>query len=65
MKLKWPKENCKAQYSHFSVFVDKKSILRHYYIQDLKDRILIRVYKINRERITYYRRLISVKVKKF
>lgn len=52
MRLEWPKskENPK-------VILREKSMLRHNYIQ-------IRVYKINKGRVTYYSQSISVKVKK-
>ena len=39
-------------------------MLRHYYIQNVKDRIQIRVYKISKESITHFRQFISVKFKK-
>ena len=55
MKLKLPKssENHKAQFPGLSVFVGQKSIVFHYCIQHIKERIQIRVYKFSRERVTH------------
>ena len=66
MRLKWPKskENHKARIPKLSVFTSQKSILRHYNIQNVKDRIQTRVYKINKQKVTHFSYLISVKVKK-
>ena len=48
----------KAQVSKFSVFVGHKSVLRHYYIQNAKDRIQIRAYTINKESVTHFSQFI-------
>ena len=55
-RLKWPKpqENHEAQFPKRSVCVGRKSILRHYYIQNVKDGIQIRVYKIKKECVTHF-----------
>ena len=52
-------ENHKAQFPKLSVFVGQELIFRHDYIQDIKDGIQI----INKERVTHFGQLISVKVK--
>ena len=57
-------ENHKAQFSKLIVFVGQKSILRHYYIQNVKDGIQIRVYTICKESVAHFSQFISVKVKK-
>ena len=56
MRLKWPKseENLKAKYPKLSVFVGQKSILHHYYIQNVKGGIQIRVYTIKKESTTHF-----------
>ena len=46
------------------MFVGQKSIIRHCYIQNSKDGIQIRVYKINKESLTHFSQFILVKVKK-
>ena len=38
-----------AQFPKLTIFVDQKSILHHYYIQNAKDGIQMRVYTINKE----------------
>ena len=38
----------KAQFPQLNVFVAQKSILHHYYIQNVKDGIHILVYTINK-----------------
>ena len=40
--------------SKIQCFVGQNSILRHYYIQNLKDGIQIRVCKINKEKATQF-----------
>ena len=45
-------------------FIGQKSILRHYYIQNVKDGIQIRVYKVSKEREPHFSQFHSVKVKK-
>jgi len=50
--------------SKLSVFVVQTSILRHYYIQNVKDGIQIRVYKINMGSASLFSQSISVKVEK-
>ena len=45
-------------------FVGQKSIFRHYYIQNVKDRVQFQVYKINKESVMHLNQFISVKVKK-
>ena len=50
--------------SKIKFFAGQKSILRHHYIQNVKDGIQIRVYKINNKRVIHFSRFISVKVKK-
>ena len=49
MRLKWPKslENHKAQFPKFSGCVDKHSMSRHYYMQNVNDKVLFRMYQIN------------------
>ena len=42
----------------------KKSIFRHYYIQNVKDEIQIQVYNINNESISHFSQFILVEVKK-
>ena len=37
-------KNDKAQFPKLSVFVGQKSILRHFYIQNVEDGIQIRIY---------------------
>ena len=36
-----------------SVFLGHKSIMRHYYIQNVEERIQIQVNKISKERVTH------------
>ena len=69
LRLKWPKSEDnpkKITRLNFQncVFVGQKSIFRHYCIQNVKDRIQIRVYKINNESVTLFRYFISVTVTK-
>ena len=67
MRLKWPnsKDNLnKAQFIKVSIFGGQKFTLRHYYIQNVKNGIQIRVYKINKESVPHFRQLISVNVTK-
>ena len=42
----------------FKCFCWPKSIFHHYYIQDIKDGIRIRVYRVNKERVTPFRQLV-------
>ena len=53
-------------FSKLSAFVRKKSKLHHYYIQNVKDRVEVRVYTISKERVelTNFSQYISVKVEK-
>ena len=46
------------------MFVGQKVILPHYYIQNVKYRIQIRVYNNSKERVTHVNLSILVKVKK-
>ena len=66
LRLKWPKssENHEAQFPKLSVFVCQKSIFRHCCFQYVKDRIQIRVYRINNESVALSSQFISVKAKK-
>ena len=50
--------------SKFQYFFSQKSILRHYYFQNVKDGIQTRVYNISKDRINYSSQFISAKVKK-
>ena len=65
MRLKWPKsqKTNKAQFPKFSVFIGQKSILRCYYIRNVKDGIQIQVYSINNKSVNHFSQFISVKVK--
>ena len=54
----------RSSISKIKCFLDQKSILRHYCIQNVKDGIQIRVYWINNESETHLSQFISVKVKK-
>ena len=54
----------KAQFPKLSIFVGQESIVCHYYIQNVKDGIHIRVHKINKERVTNSSQFISAKVTK-
>ena len=45
-------------------FIGQKSIFRHHCIQNDKDGIQIRVYKINNDSVTLFSQFIPVKVKK-
>ena len=60
-----PQEDHKAQLPKFSIFVGKKSTLRHYYIQNVEDGIQIQVYKANKESVTHFSQFISVKFRHF
>ena len=56
-------------FSYFSVgyenlFKTIRSILCHYYIQNVKDGIQIRLCKISKEIVTHFSQFISVKVDK-
>ena len=42
-----------------SVFIGQKSILDHYYIQNVKDEIQIQVYKINKKSATHFSQIIQ------
>ena len=67
MKLTWPKSKDnlnKAQFIKVSILGSQKFTLCHYYIQNVKNGIQIRVYKINKESVPHFRQLISVKVNK-
>ena len=57
-------ENHEVQFPTYSVFVGQKSILRHCYAQNFKDRIQIRVFKIKKDRVTSFCQFFSVEVKK-
>ena len=54
----------KSLFPKSSVLVGQKSILRHYSIQYVTERVQIPVYKSNKERVTDFRQLISVKLGK-
>ena len=56
-------KNHKAQLTKLIVFVGKNSIFRNYYIQNVKDGIHIRVYKINKESVTHSSQFILVNPK--
>ena len=45
-------------------FLNNDVILRHCYIQNVKDRLRIRVYKIDKESVIHFSQFTSVKVKK-
>ena len=47
-----------------SVFVGQNSMLRHYSIINIKDRIQIRVYWIKKEEVTHFSQFTLVKAKK-
>ena len=57
-------ENHEAQFPKLLVFVGQKSIFRQYCIQNVKDGIQIRVYRINKETLTHFSQFISGKGKK-
>ena len=57
-------ENYEAYFPKLCVFVGQKSIFRHYYTENVKDRIYSRVYKVNNESAALLSQFISVKVKK-
>ena len=61
--LRKSKENYKAQFPKLSVFIEQKSKLRHYCIQNAKDEIRIRVYKCNSKNVTHFSHFISEKGK--
>ena len=50
-----------AQFLKFNLFAGQKSILHHYYTQNVKDGIQIRVHTINKESGADFSQLISVK----
>ena len=62
--IKKSEEHRKAQFPKLSIFAGQKSILLHYYIQNVKDRIQIRLLKRNKESVNHFSQFISVKVKK-
>ena len=66
MRLKWPKsyENHKARFPNLSVFIGQKAILHYHYIQNVKNGIQIRFYKINNESVTHFSQFIPLKVTK-
>ena len=47
-------KNHKAQFPKCSVFIGQKSIFRHYCIENAKDGIQIRAYKINNESVNHF-----------
>ena len=57
-------ENYEAQFPKLRIFIGQKSIFQHYYIQDIKDGIQIRVYTINKESVVHFASLFHLKVKK-
>ena len=71
MRLKWPKscENPKKiailNFPKLSVFVGQKSILRHYYIQNVEDGVQIQTYKIRKESVARFSQFFSSIVEKF
>ena len=62
--LRTSSQNHEAQFPKFSVFIRQKSMLRRYYIQNVKDGIHIQVYNVNNESVNHFSQFISVKVKK-
>ena len=54
----------KGSFSKIKCFNWSKSTICHYYIQNVKGRIQIGVYKISQEIEAYLTKLISLKVKK-
>ena len=50
--LRKSSENHEAQSLKCSVFIGQNLTFRHYCIQNIKDRIQIRVYTINKESVT-------------
>ena len=61
--LRKPQENHEPQFPKLCVFIRRKSIFRHYCIQNVKDGIRIQVYNINNESVNHFSQFISVKVK--
>ena len=63
MRLNCPEsyENLEAHFPLFSVFNGSKLIFRHYFIQNVKDRIHIRVHKIDKESVSPYSQFAKVK----
>ena len=55
--------NHKAQFPKLKVFIGQTCIFRHYCIENVKNRIKIRVQKINNESLALFSQFISVKVK--
>ena len=57
-------ENHKAQFPKLSFCLVQKSLLRHYYIGNVKDGIQIGVYKINKESVAHSSQFVSLKVQR-
>ena len=57
-------ESRMAQLPKLSVVVGQKSMLPYYYIQNVKDGIQIRAYKIRKVSVAHFSQFISVKVRK-
>ena len=62
--LRKSQENHEAQFPNLSIFVGQKSILRHYSIQNVKDGIQIRLYKLCKESVTHFSQFFSLKIRK-
>ena len=62
--LRKSSENLKTQFLKLSVSIGQKSIIHHYYIQNVVDEIQIRVYTNNVKFVHHFSQFISVKVKK-
>ena len=50
-------ENHNARFPKLNAFIGQKLIIRHYYIQNVEDRIQIRAHKINKEKVAHLSRL--------
>ena len=56
--LRMSEVNHKAQFLNLSAFVCQKLIFRHYHIENVKARILIPVYKNNKDRVAHFSQFI-------
>ena len=56
--------NHEVQFPNFSFFVCQESMLSKYCIQNFENIIQFRIYRANREKVTHFGQLISVKVEK-
>ena len=52
--LRKSQENYEAEFPKSCVFIGQTSIFHHYYSQNIKDGIKIRVYKINNEILVHF-----------